>query len=134
MSIKIDESLTEEKRKLTGCKRSGRRCAMRKRPGAKIFEREGLELRKRRRRNGRRKRSKGKRSGELVERKEVSREDYDLEPQAEQEEGMKKYTRSKKSGARAMGNEAREEREGSKNGQKEKDKKKKQKEKTDRWE
>lgn len=36
-------------------------------------EEEGLELRKRRRKNGRRKRLKGRRSGELVERKEVSR-------------------------------------------------------------
>lgn len=27
-----------------------------------------------------------------------SREDYDLEPQAEQEEGMKKYSESKKTG------------------------------------
>lgn len=30
-----------------------------------------------------------------------SREDYDLEPQAEQEEGMKKYSGSKKMSARA---------------------------------
>lgn len=29
-----------------------------------------------------------------------SREDYDLEPQAEQEEGMKKYSESKKAGSR----------------------------------
>jgi len=31
-----------------------------------------------------------------------SREDYDLEPQAGREEGMKKYSRSKKASARAM--------------------------------
>lgn len=30
-----------------------------------------------------------------------SREDYDLEPQAEREEGMKKYSESKKASARA---------------------------------
>lgn len=52
---------------------------MRKRSGENIQEEEGeeekedLELRKRRRKNGRRKRLKGRRSGELVERKEVSR-------------------------------------------------------------
>lgn len=46
----------------------------RKRSGENIQEEEeGLELRKRRRKNGRRKRLKGRRSGELVERKEVSR-------------------------------------------------------------
>lgn len=45
-----------------------------------------------------------------------SREDYDLEPQAEQEEGMKKYSGSKKNGrSRAMENEAREELEGKNN-------------------
>jgi len=44
-----------------------------------------------------------------------SREDYDLEPQAEQKEGMKKYSRSKKMNARAMENEAREEFEGKNN-------------------
>jgi len=47
---------------------------IRKRSGENIQEEEeGLELRKRRRKNGRRKRLKGRRSGELVERKEVSR-------------------------------------------------------------
>lgn len=46
----------------------------RKRSGENIQEeKEDLELRKRRRKNGRRKRLKGRRSGELVERKEVSR-------------------------------------------------------------
>lgn len=45
----------------------------RKRSGEEEEEKEDLELRKRRRKNGRRKRLKGRRSGELVERKEVSR-------------------------------------------------------------
>lgn len=55
--------------------RSGKKFeCTRKRSGENMQEEEeGLELRKRRRKNGRRKKLKGRRSGELVERKEVSR-------------------------------------------------------------
>lgn len=74
-------------------------------------ETEGLELRKREGAGTAEEKDQkgGKAENWLKERR--SREDYDLEPQAErEEEGMKKYIAGAKRRARAMGNDAREER------------------------
>lgn len=71
-----NKDVTKEKKKVTGCMRYEEeehiQVHMRKGKYSRD-EKKGLELRKRRRRNDRRKRVKGRRSGELVERKEVSR-------------------------------------------------------------
>lgn len=82
----------EERVRSSSARGRGREKIFKKRRKALNFENEGT-------RTAEEKDQKGDEAENWLKERR-SREDYDLEPQAEQEEGMKKYSESKKADSR----------------------------------